>query len=454
MEHAIQPALQIRKSLERTCLAELDVASIRETKAFGSMKILHLNTYDLAGGAARAAHRLHNGLSCLGLDSSMFVSQVSSNDATVVTFEPTMGLWGRLCRRFRREQIEHSFARYRKSLPVGYESFRTDRSKYGADLVRQLPHCEVINLHWVINFVDYQAFFSAIPYKKPIVWTLHDMNPFTGGCHYDDGCGKYTDGCGACPQLGSNQVKDLSYRIWQRKREIFNHIPEGRLHLVSPSRWLAGETQRSALFGRFPVSVIPNGVDLDDFAPRDRFFARNVLGVPQNANVILFCADWVGNRRKGLSQLAQALGGLGKVNHPFLISLGSGISPLDIPIPHLHLGPIHNDRFLSLVYSAADLFVISSLQDNLPNTVLEAMACGTPVIGFAVGGIPDMVRPGITGLLVPPCDVVSLRAAILGLVQDEKKRREMSANCRRIAVEEYSLELQARRYSELYKSLL
>jgi glycosyltransferase involved in cell wall biosynthesis len=176
--------------------------------------------------------------------------------------------------------------------------------------------------------------------------------------------------------------------------------------------------------------------------------------VPQDTNVILFCADSLGHRRKGFPQLAQALAGLETLNHLFLISLGSGSAPFDIPIPHLHLPPIHNDRFLSLVYSAADLFVISSLQDNLPNTVLEATACGTPVVGFAVGGIPDMVRPGVTGLLVPPCDVVGLLAAILGLIQDEKKRREMSSNCRRIAVEEYSLELQARRYRELYKSLL
>jgi glycosyltransferase involved in cell wall biosynthesis len=176
--------------------------------------------------------------------------------------------------------------------------------------------------------------------------------------------------------------------------------------------------------------------------------------VPQDASIIFFCADWMGSRRKGFPQLAEALVGLEKLNDLFLISLGSHIPPLDIPIPHLHLGPIHNDRFLSLVYSAADLFVISSLQDNLPNTVLEAMACGTPVIGFAVGGIPDMVRPGKTGLLVPPSDVVALRAAIVQLLEDHSARKEMAVNCRRIAVEEYSLALQARRYSEIYKSLL
>lgn len=124
------------------------------------------------------------------------------------------------------------------------------------------------------------------------------MNPFTGGYHYDDGCGRSDYGCEACPQLGSSRVKDLSHRIWERKRAVFAQIPDSRLHLVSPSRWLASEVQRSALLGRFPVSIIPYGLNLDDFAPRDRSIARTVLGVPQDAHVIFFCSNWMGNRRK------------------------------------------------------------------------------------------------------------------------------------------------------------
>jgi len=213
------------------------------------------------------------------------------------------------------------------------------------------------------------------------------------------------------------------------------------------------QVKQSPLLCNFPVTMIPNGVDLEEFAPRDRRVARDILRIPDGARVVLFIADNATNRRKGFSLLTEALNGLDHQSDLFLLSVGSGkLLPSD-RIPYLHLGPI-DYRWLSLVYSAADLFVIPSLQDNLPNTVLEAMACGTPVVGFAVGGIPDMVRPGITGLLVPPCDVVGLLAAILDLVHDERKRKEMSSSCRRIAVEEYSLELQARRYSEIYKSLL
>jgi len=151
--------------------------------------------------------------------------------------------------------------------------------------------------------------------------------------------------------------------------------------------------------------------------------------------------------------LADALISQGTINDLLVVSAGHGKPVLDSRISHLHLGHIQYE-WLSLAYSAADVFVIPSVQENFGNVVVESMACGTPVVAFAVGGIVDIVRSGITGLLVPPYDVLALRTAILDLVQNEEKRREMSRKCRQIAVEEYSIELQARRYIELYKSLL
>ena len=383
----------------------------------------------------------------------MFVGTRSSDDTAVVEFAPPTDLMSRLQRRFRRERIARDFLYYQALRPADCELFSDDRSPYGTCLLSQLPACDVINLHWLAGFVDYRDFFAAVPKHIPLVWRLADMNPLTGGCHYDDGCGKFTHACGACPQLGSIQENDLSRKIWERKQTAFRLCDPKRLHLVVLSRWMLEQVKQSPLLCNFPVTMIPNGVDLEEFAPRDRRVARDILRIPDGARVVLFIADNATNRRKGFSFLTEALNGLDHQSDLFLLSVGSGkLLPSD-RIPYLHLGPI-DYRWLSLVYSAADLFVIPSLQDNLPNTVLEAMACGTPVVGFAVGGIPDMVRPGITGLLVPPCDVVGLLAAILDLVHDERKRKEMSSSCRRIAVEEYSLELQARRYSEIYKSLL
>jgi glycosyltransferase involved in cell wall biosynthesis len=275
------------------------------------------------------------------------------------------------------------------------------------------------------------------------------MNAFTGGCHYDDGCGRYANRCGACPQLGSALPNDLSQRVWARKKRVFDRINPARLQLVTPSRWLAGEVKRSSLLRDFPVTVIPNGVDTDCFAPRDRQFARQVLGVPEDADVVLFVAEGVRARRKGFLLLSRALAELRAQRRLVLLSVGGGAAAMNSVVEHRHIGHLGDERLLSLVYSAADVFVVPSLQDNLPNTILESLACGTPMVAFAVGGIPDAVHPEETGLLAPPFDVTALRDAIARLLDDSGLQAELSAHCRRVALEEYSQGVQARRYAEL-----
>lgn len=418
------------------------------------MKVAILNTNDISGGAARAAYRLHTELCRMGHESRMFVSGKRSRDSSVVDFKPPMDLITRLRRRLYREMITRSFVQYRDSRPPGYELFTDDRNAYGTTLLSQLPICNVINLHWVSGFLDYHSFFSRVPSRTPIVWTLHDMNPFTGGCHYDHSCGRFMEGCGACPQLGSSDPDDLSRQVWLRKQAIFARVEPGHLHIVTPSSWLGREAKRSILLSKFPVTVIPNSLGTNDFAPRDRSFARDVLGVPNDANIILFAAESITNKRKGFSLLIKALDFLKNQKNLFLMMLGNGDPTFAIDIPNIKLGHISNDRFLSLIYSAADVYVIPSLQDNLPNTVLEALACGVPVASFEVGGIPDMVRPEVTGLLAAPENARALADVIITLLKNEGTRAEMSSNCRRIAKQEYSLEVQAKAYVDIYENLV
>jgi glycosyltransferase involved in cell wall biosynthesis len=216
---------------------------------------------------------------------------------------------------------------------------------------------------------------------------------------------------------------------------------------------MADRVAESPLLSRFPMTVIPNGLDVTEFAPGDTCGARDALGVPQDAKVVLFVAESTANRRKGFDLLAEALGGLRDADNLLLLSVGRHQPELNGRIPHRHLGSVEHYQ-LPLVYRAADLFVIPSLQDNLPNTVLESMACGTPVVGFAVGGIPDMVRQDATGLLARAADPDALRVAIDELLGDAPRRLDMGRRCRQVAVEEYSLERQARRYGELYQSLI
>ncbi len=417
------------------------------------MKVVLINKNDITGGAALAAYRLHTGLRMLGHESIMFVHRKLSNEPSVIVYKPPMSMLSRLLRRNRRKRIERDLIRYKKSRPSGLEIFSDDRCQFGESTVKQLPSCDVINLHWIARFVDYQTFFSQIPQNTPVVWTLHDMNAFTGGCHYDHGCNRFYEKCGSCPQLGSNDNGDLSRQIWKRKKKVFEKVLTQHLHIVTPSNWLSQEVKKSSLLCKFKVTVIPNGIDTEQFSPRDKDCVRQVLGIPLKAKVILFVAQSVNNRRKGFDLLSRALK-KNKSNNLFLLSIGEGFPQLNSNIPHLHLGPVTIKQLLPAIYSAADIFVLPSLQDNLPNTVLESLACGTPVIGFDVGGIPDMVRPEITGLLVPVGDIDTLNKSITELLENTKMRDQMSKNCRRIAVKEYSLKIQANYYEKLYKLIL
>jgi len=417
------------------------------------IRVVHLSTSDSSGGAARAAFRLHTGLRRIGVDSSMLVLERKSTDEHVRQFVPPSDLPSRLRRRIRRGAIAKDAARY-PNRPPSLDWFSDDRTPYGGSLVAQIRPCDVINLHWVAGLVDYEGFFRRVAKRGvPLVWRLADMNAFTGGCHYDDNSGKFTQQCGACHQLGSTDPNDLSRQIWLRKQRALAHVPSGGLHLVATSRWIAGEAKRSSLMGRFPVTIIPNGLDVAEFRPRDRKAARDVFSLPPDAKVVLFAADSADTVRKGFVYLAEALSGMRDVQNLLLLSIGGGKPELEQPIRQVHLVRIHDDRILSLAYSAADVYAVASLQESFGQTVTESLACRTLVAAFASGGILDMVRPGVTGYLAPTRDVAALREAVRTLLGDPAKRAEMSANCRRIAVEEYSLDVQARAYAALYERL-
>jgi glycosyltransferase involved in cell wall biosynthesis len=420
------------------------------------MRIVHLNWYDINGGAARAALRLHESLRLVDAESSMFVALRESHDPDVKQYIPGSGTVARLKRLVRRDLLKWQFARASRERPSGFDEFRDDRTIFSSETAASAPDADIYHLHQITNFVDYRASLVRLAQRAPIVWTLHEMTPFTGGCHYSYGCDGFTRACGCCPQLGSNWAEDLSHSVWKRKHVVYDRIATGRLHLVGPSTWIAAEAQRSSLLKRFPVTVIPNGLDTDVFKPVPE--ARRLLdafGLKASMRIVLFVTDWMGSRRKGFDLLDRALGALPKGPDTALVSLGRGEAPrLRSSLPHVHLGSLSADRMIAAVYSMADLFVMPSLQDNLPNTVMEAMACGVPVVGFKIGGIPDMVRQGENGLLVPHGDVKALADAIHTLLSDDTRRISMGRAGRAIAEREYSCKLQGQRYLDLYRSML
>lgn len=417
--------------------------------------MVHISTYDSGGGAARSARRLHEGLLAIGCDSKMFVKKSGYRGPDTVVFRPRSEFGTRLKRYLRRRKIRGELGAYRNSIPPGYEEFHHCSSEFGGELIAQIPECDIVNLHWIVGgFVDLRALIEGIAARVPIVWTLHDMHPFTGGCHYDSDCNGYETGCGNCPQLGSSKRTDLSARIVQSRVKAFASLEKKKFRFVSPSRWLHDRLLSSRVARGIAASVIPYGLPLGIFAPRDRFVARELLDLPLDANVILFIADGVNNPRKGFEHLRKALMEGGEIVGGHLLSFGRSRPEADFNFPWTHLEFTGNDRLLSFAYSAADLVVVPSLQDNLPNTALEAMACGTPVVGFQTGGIPDLVRSGVTGVLVPTGDAGKLGDAIRSLFENRGKLSDMRASCRRTAEAEYDARLQATRYLQLYTEML
>lgn len=345
----------------------------------------------------------------------------------------------------------HAYSRTRSPT---LELFSDDRVAGPDAFSNGLPAAHVYNLHWIATLVDYRRFFARLGPGTPLVWTLHDMNPLTGGCHYALGCEGFTVQCGACVQLGSRVELDLSRRIFRRKARALERRASTATRIVAPSAWMAGEARRSALLGRFDVEIIPNGIDCNIFQPRSRAVAREAFGLPPDEPVVLFAAASVMNHRKGFDILADALQSLGADRAVTLAAIGRGTGQERLPGATVALGRLENERLLSFAYSAADVVVLPTRADNLPNVILEAMACGVPVVGSEVGGMPDMVRSGQTGILVASEDAAALRAAIVAVLDNKTLREQFSREARRVALREFSLESQAVRYKRLYEGLV
>jgi glycosyltransferase involved in cell wall biosynthesis len=270
---------------------------------------------------------------------------------------------------------------------------------------------DLVHLHWFNKGM--LSIVTLAKIEKPIIWTLHDMWAFTGGCHYTGNCTRYLQLCGECPQLGSHKIQDWSYRIQQEKVKFFQNLS---IHLVSPSHWLAQCVHASGLFKKATLSVIPNGLNLKTYSPQGKAQVRSKFNLPAEQPLILFGAMNLNEVRKGFILLKQALAILKNsniVSNPALLTFGSDIPESEsLGFQVYSMGFISSENHLAEIYSAADVFVAPSLQDNLPNTVMESLACGTPVVAFDIGGMPDMIEHQKNGYLAKPYDVTDLAHGI------------------------------------------
>lgn len=413
------------------------------------MKIVQLSSSDAVGGAYRAAYRLHSGLRDIGIDSRMLVQFKGTDDETVVGTHAKSRLGNTLARLRRSVDYTplHLYGRYDQ---IHFSpAWLPDRIP--SHLARLCP--DVVNLHWICD--GFMRLESLRHLRAPLVWTLHDMWPFTGGCHYSGTCERYTRNCGACPQLRSKSALDLSRWIWWRKRRSWATTP---LTIVTPSHWLGERARASSLFRNCPVRVVPNGLDTQMFRPLGRSVARDLLGLPQSRQVVIFGALAPNDPRKGFQHLQSALQSLGASElheHIQIVVFGaSRIAGLSTPgLSVRYLGRLNDDITLALAYSAADVTVVPSVEENLPQVAAESLACGTPVVSFDSTGLRDLVDHRQNGYRAECFSPEDLANGILWVLEDAVRWQALSDAARHKAETMLSIEGQARAYLKLYQEL-
>jgi glycosyltransferase involved in cell wall biosynthesis len=420
------------------------------------MKVLHVSTED-RGGAGIACIRSHQSLMKRNIDSKVLLFKKTNYTVPgTYKFAPAIPPMTKRVRNagkriLTRLNLYHELneEKYLDNQPKGFERFSFPNSKFDITESPLYKECDIVNLHWVTDFLDYSSFFEKN--KKKIVWTLHDMNPFTGGCHHSDNCIKYQADCMACPQLQGTLDPNYSHKMLGRKLDALSGYAGNDLSVVTPSAWLKNLSERSTLFSKFPHYHIPHGLDPSIFKIYDKHSARTFFNLPSDKKVILFISNFVQHPRKGLKWLLELVNELENKDEFILCSMGWSLSQkTEFPF-HYQLGNIEDERILSLAYSVADIFVLPSFAENSPLTIIESLFCGVPVISFPVGGIPEIINNGENGLVGKDVSIASLKNSFKEFFGGfHPNPQQIRSN----AIEKYNEALHASRYEALYQKLL
>lgn len=412
------------------------------------MRVLHLNASDSAGGAARAMLSLHEALRTLGVESRILCAERRVADPRTGVVPLTA--FGRAMRRAKDERWVWSNRTERSNTHFTLLDHEADALAH--PFVRE---ADVLHLHWTTGLLSIDEIGEILASGKPCVWTFHDEWAYTGGCHFTAGCDAWRTGCDACPQLREDPQR-LVARQFARKAAAYRR---GNMVVVGPSAWIAARSRASALLSHMPAVTIANGVDLEVFHPSRRDAGRALLGVDASTAVLLFGAGSAAERRKGLPQLRAALArlaaaraqhGLDAVTWKVVVVGEPG--GVEMPPDAVVLGHVADRERLASIVAAADLALLPSLEDNLPNFVAEALACGTPCVAFAAGGVPEMLD-GLPGCaLAPVGDSEALAERIASRLRELEATRAARPALRAVAEQRYSQIENARRYLGLYEA--
>ena len=423
------------------------------------MRVLIVNTCERAGGAAVAANRLMEALNNNGVKAKMLVRDKETTNLSVCALPQTWKirwhfLWERLC-------IWMHLHLKRQHL------FEIDIANCGTDItcLPEFKEADIIHLHWINQgMLSLKGIRKILQSGKPVVWTMHDIWPATAICHLTMECRHFETKCQNCPLLpGGGSNNDLSARIWEQKQKML----EGkRVTIVTCSQWLGGEAQKSPLLNKQDITTIPNSIDTHRYRPSDKKKARQSLGLPLDGHIILFASQRVTNPNKGMQYLVEACKLLANTQHQtpntqhptpniHIAILGGHAEEIasQLPFPTHALGYVNDEQRIADVYNAADVFVLPSLSENLPNTIMEAMACGVPSVGFRVGGIPEMIDHMSNGYVANYRDAADLAKGIHYILY-EADQQTLSNNCLQKVARNYSQQSVAKRYIDVYEQAM
>lgn len=404
------------------------------------MKVVHISTND-TGGAATSAIRIHQGLLNENIDSYFLcLNKTHDNVKGIQRFN------GPYKSRNLYEMIQHKIfgvensqsKKNLKKIPKTkqfYEGFTFPITDFLVEKNKLIEYADIIHLHWVSDFINYPTFFKNI--HKPIVWTLHDMNPLLGGFHYVND-----------KNINEKEFGLLEKNLADIKKKSLSDLKAATI--VTPSKWLGESAKQQNIFKNADFCQIPYGLNTSIFKQCDKNFARTVFNLPLDKKIIMFVSDAVENYRKGFDMVLEAMQGLEDFNFQVVV-IGAASQNIEQKSFINYIGKINDERLMSLLYSGADLFILPSREDNLPNVMLESFACGTPVLSFRTGGMAEYIQDGFNGFFAEDISAKSLKASLTKYLKGElsfcnKKIRDFAVNT-------FSLNTQTKKYIELYQSI-
>ncbi len=416
------------------------------------MRVLHINTSERTGGAAIAAYRLMEALKNNGIKAKMLVRDKQTDQMTVVQLKKS---WWKIWQ-FVWERIVIWKANHFKKRNL----FAVDIANTGTDisLLPEFVQADVIHLHWInqgmLSLTDIRRIIES---GKPVVWTMHDMWPFTGICHHAGECDKYTTHCHHCRLLyNGGHSKDLSYKVFKQKKKLFEGA---RVTFIACSQWLESCAKQSALTQGQTVTNIPNAINTNLFRPLNKQQAREKCDLPQDKKLLLFGSVKITDKKKGIDYLIAACKEIVAAYPEFSKELGVVIFGNQaeqyaslFPFPVYPMNYVSSEKELANIYNAVDLYVTPSLQENLPNTIVEAMSCGVPCVGFNVGGIPQMIDHLHNGYVADYKSAEDLANGIHWALT-EGEYESLSEEARRKAVSSYSESIIAKKYIDIYNKV-